>query len=212
MTGDQLYELTTELNGNNPMNEDVFYSLLNMAKGRREMSRDWCVLRTFDSSITFSSSDDYTSTKALPSRFLRVYQFIDQYGSDVGGVYLITSSGSRVKLDPIPFAKRYDYKDVEGYYYIDHKNSTIGRTGATAGTLHLYFLQGTEDIDGDSSWSFPSYAHPLLAVDVVILQKGIIDWDTVNQSQIPISEKLVSELESSLNVWDARLQQAELGV
>lgn len=213
MTPAELVTLNTNLLGGNAMDIDLFYQLANMAKNQREMMRDWMVLRTLDSTITFSSSDDYTSTKTLPARFLRTYTFYDSQGN-LRGPYIVTASGSKVELKPIKFAERYDYRNIEGYYYIDVKNGKIGRTGLTAGTLTIPYLQGTPDFDEGSSsiWSFPDFAIPLLAYDVAIEQKGGIDWDRVNASQIPYNERKLKQIETNLATWDARLQQAELGV
>lgn len=211
MTGAEQFALATELNGSVPIDETLFYQLLNMKKGQREMARDWVVLRTFDNSITFTSADDYEDTKTLPARFLRVYSPTSRDGVKPG-IFIVDSAGSPHPLTTIPFVDRYAHKDVDGYCYFDIKNGKVGRTGTLAGTLHLYFLQGTEDIASGSTWSFPSYAHPLLAYDVVISHKGGIDWDTVNANQVPFNAADVRQLEQSLNMWDAQLQQAELGV
>ena len=210
MNGAALYILTKQLLNFN-LDEDLFYQLLNMAKNQREMMRDWMLLRTIDTSITFSSSDDYTGTKSLPARFLRTYPFRDQYGN-IAGPRIITSASQKVALDPIKFAEAYDYRNSEGKYYLDIKNSKIGRTGLTAGTLHLPYLQGTEDITSTRTWEFPTFAHPLLAYDVAIEHKGGIDWDTVNANQIPYNKRKLDMLDANLATWDARLQQAELGI
>lgn len=213
MNGADLYTLNTKLLGGRSIDQDMFYQLVNMQKNLREMSRDWMKLRTEDTTIIFSSSDTYTSTKPLPTRFLRTYSFYDQYGN-LAGPFIINSNGSKIPLKPIKFEQRYDYKDTPGYYYIDVKNSTIGRTGSTVGTLHLFFLQGTPDIDADSPWGLPpadSYG-ALLAYDVAVEQKGGIDWDTVNANQVPFNQRKINQLEANLATWDARLQQAELGV
>lgn len=212
MTGDQLYTINTQLLSGATVDEDLFYQFLNMYKDMLESSRDWMILRTFDSSITFSSSDDYTSTKTLPARFLRTYTFYNSRGEEQPGVYIIDSAGNKQPLKPIKFEERFAYKDIEGFYYVDVKNSKIGRTGLLAGTLHLFFLQGSADIDTDSTWAFPSFAHPLLPIKVAIDQKGGIDWDTVNANQVPYNANTIKQIESALNMWDARLQQAELGI
>lgn len=207
LTYDELNTLTTELLGGQNLGETLFSQLLNMAKNRRESSRDWVILRSFDSSISFSSSDEYDDTQTLPARFLRVYSA----DPSESGVFLVNGS-ERTPLSPIPFVQRYNYKDTDGYYYIDHKNNKIGRTGTKSGTLHLYFLQGSEDIADGTSWTFPDFAHPLLAFDVAVIHKGGIDWDTVNANQVPYNRLTIRELESQLAMWDARLQQQELGV
>lgn len=211
MTGSELYILTTQFLGGQTLDETLFYQLLNSAKDRREMMRDWMVLRTRDTSITFTSADTYLTGKTLPDRFLRVYTSFDEDGlSDT--VFLVTSSGAKVPLQPIKQSQAYEYRNDEGYYYIDIKNGTISRTGTTAGTLWLYYLQGTEDISETGEWDFPAYSHPLLAYDVAVEQKGGIDWDTINANQVPFNQRKIQQLELSLATWDSLLQKAELGV
>ena len=212
MNGETLYTLTTNLLGGNALDEDLFYQLLNLAKNQREMMRDWMKLRTYDTSITFTASDTYLTGKSLPERFLRTYSF----DPDNSGVFIVTAEGAKMPLSPISMSQRYDYRNMEGYYYIDHANSTISRTGAIAGTLHLNYLRGTVDITENTEWSmlpdsFTSAA-ALLAYDVAMEQKGGIDWDRVNASQIPYNQRKLQSLETNLATWDARLQQAEIGV
>lgn len=211
MTGDLLKTFYENLGG--PSLDSVFfYQLVNMKKNALENSRDWMTLRKFDSSITFSSSDDYTATKSLPARFLRTYTVFDRIGLEQPGVYIVDGNGAKYPLKPIPFANRFDYKDVDGYYYIDVANNKIGRTGTLAGTLHLFFLQGTEDISSSSEWAFPTFAHPLLSYEVVIEQRGGMDWDRIAANQVPFNRDTVNKLQYQLSLWDSQLQQAELGV
>lgn len=211
MTGAEIYTLATGLNSGLAVDEDLFYIILNMMRARREDSRDWMVLRSFDSSKSFAASDTYLSTKSLPDRFIRAYAPYKDGAQP--GVFIVDSAGSRHELNPIAFAERFNVKDTDGYYYIDHKNNAIGRTGTLAGTLHLYYLQGNVDIVAAGTWTgFPTFAGPLLAYDVIVEQKGGIDWDTINANQVPFNASTVRKLEGELNMWDARLQQAELGV
>lgn len=213
MDGSELYTLCTNLLGGNALDEELFYQLINMQKNMREMSRDWMKLRKIDTSITFTSSDTYLSGKTLPARFLRTYGFYDQYGN-LAGPFIVTSSGSKVPLKPLKLAEMYDNRNVEGYYCIDVANGTIVRTGSTAGTLQLPYLQGSADIAEGVAWGLPpsdGYG-AILAYDVAVEQKGGIDWDTINASQVPFNQRKINQLEANLATWDARLQQAELGV
>ncbi len=212
MNGEELKTLNTGFLSGTEMEETLFYQLLNMVKDMFEASRDWMILRSFDSTITFTASDDYTGTKTLPSRFLRVYTPVDGSTGEQTGVYIVDSSGRKNALKPIKFASRFDYKDVDGYYYLDIKNNKIGRTGTLEGTLHLFFLQGTAEIEATTTWEFPTWVHPRLAVDVAIMHKGGIDWDTVNANQVPYNQKLISDIESRVIQWDTNLQLSELGV
>ncbi len=211
MTLTELRTLCTSILGGYTIDTDLFGTLLQMAKNRREMSRDWMKLRAIDVSQSFTASDDYTSTKALPARFLKIYR-PSMRDLDNTGVALITSGGDITYLEPIDIGQRYQFKDQDGFYYIDHANNTIGRTGVVAGTLQLNYIQGSVDIDDTTEWAFPEYAHPLLAFDVAIQQKGGIDWDVVSSFSVPYNQTTVRELETSLAMWDANLQQAALGL
>lgn len=211
MTGSELYTLNTQLLGGNAMDETLFYQLLNNAKDIREKMRDWMRLRTEDTSIVFTASDTYLSTKSLPARFIRPYQFYDEYGC-LAGPFLITAQGDKMPLKPIKFEQRYDYRNTEGYYYLDMKNNTIGRTGTTAGTLHLFFIQGSVDISALTTWALSDIGGVMLAYDVAIEQKGGIDWDRVNASQTPYNQRRIRQIEANMATDDARLQQNELGV
>lgn len=198
--------------GGQSIDSVLFFQLLNMKKNLLEAKRDWMILRDFDSTLTFTAADDYTGSKSLPARFLRVYTPYDARQEEQTGVYIVDSAGNRNPLKPIPFARRFEYKDTNGYFYIDVKNSKIGRTGTLAGTLHLFFLKGTADIEAGTTWEFPTFSHPLLAYEVAIEQKGGIDWDRVNANQVPYNKNTSNEIMSGLNMWDSRLQQTELGV
>ena len=207
MNGATLYTLSTSLLGGNAMDETLFYQLLNQAKNQREIMRDWVKLRNYDTSITFSSSDTYLTGKTLPTRFLRTYGFYPD-----SGAFIVTSDGAKLPLSPISMSERYDKRNDEGYYYIDHTNGTISRTGSTAGTLHLNYLKGSADIDESTSWALSQLGGPLLVYDVVIEMKGGIDWDRINASQIPYNQRKLLQLEMNMATDDARLQQAEAGV
>lgn len=214
MTGEELRTLNTNILSGKSMDSDLFYQLLNIAKNRREMMRDWAKLRTLSNSITFSASDTYLTGKTLPDRFLRIYTAFDRDTGASNGVFIVTTDGSQLFLKPIKQAEAYAYRNTQGYYYIDSKNGTICRTGNTSGTLYMYYLQGTVDVDAQSTeiWDFPSYSDALLAFDVAIDQKGGIDWDTVNANQVPYNQRKLQQIEMNLATWDAQMQQAELGV
>jgi len=207
MTRDEIYTLATSLNGGDQMDDELFDSLLAMAKDTREMERDWMKLRTVDRTITFASADTYLTTKSLPERFLRTYT-IDPYDS---GVFIVDSEGAKHPLTQISLEEAYDHRTTEGYFYLDLANDAICRTGSLAGTMHMHFLKGSGAIEGDTEWSFPSFAHPLLAFDIITINKGQIDWDTINQSQVQFTFATIRKLEGRLAMWDARLQQAALG-
>lgn len=202
MTKTEIKTLLTSILGGISMDDDVFNTFLQMAKNRRESSRDWMKLRVVDTSITFTTSDTYTTGKTLPARFLKLYK----------DPFIVDANGGRLDLQPIQLEDAYAYKDSEGFYYIDHANSTISRTGTTAGTLYLPYLRGTADISDSLEWIFPTFAHPLLAFDIAIIQKGGIDWDTVSANQVAYNKETIEMLSNELDMWDADLQVSAIGV
>ncbi len=214
MTAEELRTLNTNFLGGKELDVDLFYQLANAEKNRREMMRDWMMLRTLDTSNSFSGSDTYLSTKTLPDRFLKIPLIFDRDTGKNCAVQLIGSDGAQTFLQPIRKDQAYQRRNDDGYYYIDIKNGTISRTGTRAGTLYLNFIQGTVDFDDNSAsiWDFPDFADVLIAYDVAIQQKGGIDWDTVNANQVPYNQRMIDRAWMSLCTWDAQLQQAELGV
>lgn len=214
MTGTEMQDFTTALLGGTELGDTIFFQLANMRKGMLEAKRDWVVLRNFDNSKSFTSADDYTSTKALPDRFSRVYSPYDSRSGQQPGVYLVESSGAKFPLNPIPFASRYDYKDLDGYYYIDWSTGSpvIGRTGTIAGTLHVFYIRNTVDLAAAVTWIFPEWSHPVIPFEVAITHKGGMDYDLINSSQVPFNKEDAQIIESRLAMWDAQLQQAEIGV
>lgn len=212
MTGTDMQTFETDLLGGAAIGDTLFYVLANMQKGLIEASRDWMILRAFDNSQSFSTSDDYQTTKPLPANFSRTYSPYDAMSGQQPAVFLVDSSGFKYALNPIPFASRYDKKDVDGFYYLDMLNNAIGRTGSQAGTLHLYFIQNTADLDAGRTWEFPVWAHPLIPLNVAVSYKGGIDYDLVNASQTSFNRADAQAIVSRLAFWDAQLQQQELGV
>ena len=212
MTGTEMQAFNTQLLAGAAMDETFFYQSINMQKGLLEAARDWMVLRAYDNSIAFTAADDFESTKTLPARFSRLYTPYDSQSGYQPAVAIIDANGNKTPLNPVSFASRYDKRETDGYYYLDMLNGKIGRTGTLAGTLHLYFIQNTEDISAGNTWLFPDYAHPILPYKVAISSKGGIDYDTINASQVPFNREDARVIEARLAMWDAQLQQQEIGV
>lgn len=207
-----MHVFNTGLLSGTVLEDTFFFQNTNMQKGLLEAKRDWMVLRDFDNSQSFTSADDYQSTKELPDRFSRLYTPYDAREGAQPSVFIVDAAGNKTPLNPIAFASRYDKKDVAGFYYLDILNGKIGRTGSLAGTLHIYFIRNTADIDSDRVWEFPDWAHPYLPFRVAVTHKGGVDYDIINGSQVPFNADDAKTILSRLDMWDAQLQQQELGV
>lgn len=209
MTGQELWDLNTSILGGRQMGDTLFFQLVNMAKRSRESKRPWARLRTEDTSMSFSQSD--VSEKDLPADFIKTYE----YRPGKGKLQLIDSDGNVEQMTQIDFEERHKYATQFGYFYINQGTSKLGITGTPdrAYTAHLFYIAATPSITLTTSWSkFPEDYHPVLAFDVAIINKGGIDWDTVNANQVPYNASTIRDLESSMAMWDAELQQSSLNL
>ncbi len=205
MTGQQLKDLTTELLGGRELGDTLFLQLLNMAKGIIEGERDWRYLLTEDSANSAAAGDTYLTMKTIPSRFL----------FPVSRDPVVLRNGtSVVTYQTIGFTKRHDNQLTPGLVYFDYKNSQFALCGGVsqAYTIYLYYIAESADLTLTTSWTFPTFAHPLLAYYVAALHKGGIDYDDVNRLMAPENRSIVDTIRRRLVQWDDKLKRLELSV
>src|SRR3989304_1130489 len=97
------------------LDTDFTYQLMNIAKQKIELERDWAWLVVEDSSKTRSSGDTCTTMKAPPTDFLRP---LDLFVETIG------------PYTPIPFTRRRAYQYQSLVYYLDYKNSQFALCGS----------------------------------------------------------------------------------
>lgn len=140
------------------LDDTLELQLANLAKTEIEEDRDWEFLVTLDESISSSSSDTYTTSHALPTRFLRP---LDE------GLYI---GNDQIPYILFPYKQRDRYKNIARRWYIDHKNSLYYIAGTNiSGTHHHFYIGGTADITTGQAWTFPSRFHPILPIKMAEL-------------------------------------------
>jgi len=198
MTGKDLKEMADGLI-DDVIEETLFYQLLNIAKTNLEEKKDWEYLKTVDSSNSVSSVTTYLTEINLPTRF-----------RSVARMYLSIDSSS-VDSDPlmgIKYEEREKFQNAGGRYYVDYANGTFSLTGtfSTIRTIHLFYLQYTEDIEKDTSPTFPDRFHSILAFLVAGYYTAGVDADDIYARMSPAHRFAAKELETAMNMWDNKIK------
>jgi len=197
MTGSELLVFTESLLDNSTIDNDLFYILANVAKTRIEEERNWKILET-EQTDTASVGDTFESMKDLP----------DDFGNDIA-LYL---ADTPVWYQPVPYARRYLYKDSSRRYYIDLASDQYALTGKTSSTqtIHLVYRKVSETITSTVEWDFPSRFHALLGFLVAEMHKAGVDYDQTNALQAVQTRADAKALWEAMMLWDDNLRLREL--
>lgn len=197
MTGQELLDFLNNLLDDS-IDQDFGLELLNNAKNIIEMDRPWRMLLKEDSSNTFSSSDDYLTSKSLPSDFLY----------DVRVLLGKEDEDSYIELEPIPFERRREYANTGGKYCIDFANSVmyICDSVSETYTIYLYYIYQTSDITLTTEPVWPERFHKLVAFLAAELYKAGVDFDDVNVNQALAHNKQAILLFNAMKYWDNKLK------
>ncbi len=207
MNGSELEDLCTEINGGDSIGTTLLTSLLNTAKSMVEELRPWMVLRATDTSKTVYTSGTWQTAIDLSTitRFNRFYE------STSAPIKLFDGNNGIEPYYLRPFEDRLYLKDINNTCVYDDANQDLYLNGrpSFSGTLYINHIKNTPDIDLSSSssvWSFPTYAHPLLAFMAVAIHKGGIDFDTVNERMAPENRATAATILKTLEMWDNQKQ------
>ena len=148
MTGANLKEFVENLLDGSTIASDLFYVLANVAKTRIEEERNWKILETEQATKTTGVGDTFLSMKDLP----------DDFGNDIA-LYL---ADTPVWYQPIPYSRRYLYKNASRKYYIDLANNQYALTGKVSASqiIHLVYRKVSTTITSDVFWDFPERTLP----------------------------------------------------
>ena len=197
MTGTEVIEMFENIIDDEP-DAEFEVDLLNLAKDEIESEREWEYLKTIDTSITWATSDVYTTQHSLPSGFLTPIS-----------VYV---AGRIHPWVAIPMEHRERFKDLYGRYFIDHLQAKIHFTGVTsqARTITLCYIKSTSDLTISTSWAFPSKFHKMLAFKMAELYQQGVDVDDLSarMGQKNFQQYLV--LRRAMEQWDATLKMASM--
>lgn len=221
MNGEELRQLTTELLDGREIGASKYAYLLTVHKMKRERMRPWMALRTIDTSKTWTSADDYTTLKALPTGFIKPFNARHVDGQGVKRTPVVLKAGDDILYPtPVPIGSHHMYKDVAGHVYFDFAQSKFGFTGSAEKTytVYLHYIKKTTDpaLDGSDldnwTWDLSDEDSPILAYDIAIAQKGGIDYDEINARMVQYQGADARELWRGMVKWDDELQRASLGL
>jgi hypothetical protein len=203
MTGQEQYDLFTQLLGGETIDTDYFLVLLNASKSLRENARPWRKLIREDTANSASPSDTYLTMRDLPATFRR---------SLPRRTLFLEANSSQTEYEEILFEQRGDYRDSPGYFYIDHFNSQYGICGqiAQASTIRLFFVSASPEITLATSWIFPAEFHKGIVFDAAAMHQLGADYDDVNARKGNANAVLGERIASSMAIWDAELQRSAL--
>jgi hypothetical protein len=209
MTGTELQTLSTEINGGASIGSTLLLQFLNLAKTLVEQQRPWMVLRHTDTSKSATTGNTWQTAIDLST----IDRFNRFYGEKP--IKLFDGTNRVSKFVQVPWDRRLEFKDQPNTFVYDEANQTLYLNGTVpfAGTLYIDHIKDSEDIDADTSWSFPSWAHPLLAFYAVGMHKGGVDYDDINARMAPDNRAQATLILQQLAVWDNEKQlQAQQNV
>lgn len=223
MNGKQLQNLTSELLDGRDIGPSKYVTLLKARKRLREALRPWMVLRTVDTSKTYTGADNFETLKDLPVDFVVPYNAFKPpglHGPDRTPLVLV-SGETQIYTFPTILGSHILNKDRNHMHYFDYAQQKYGITGKAqlSYTVHLHYIKTTTDPKDDGSdldaWTWdldPSgQFSPLLAYDIAIQQKGGIDYDEINARMVQYHGIDVREMSRSMIFWDDTLQRSALG-
>ncbi len=207
MTGQETYDLVTEIRGGRPMDETVFYTLANLAKSTLERARAWRILVKKDSSKSSTSATTYDTSFALPTGFLmtlprRTLKLVNA-----------SSPTNIIELTEVLWEQWDEFKNSGGYFTIDHANAVYYVSSIVSATYtHRFSFIGTSTtIAAGTSWVFPAEFHPAIAFDVAARDELGIDYDDINARQGNANLLMVETIKRSAIKWDDTLVRSALG-
>ena len=204
-TGTALYEFLTLLNGGATIDLTLATILVDNAKAILEEERPWEVLRKTDSSLSVTTANTWQTAIDLST----ITDFSMFYGETLK-IFDGTTKISYLRL--IPFDRRLENKDNSGTACYDENSKTLYINGTVAfnGELHIPYISTSTEIDLESAsavWTaFPSRFLPILGYYAVQINKGAVDYDSINRQMMPEHREVFRALKNALFEWDNNKQ------
>lgn len=227
MTPNELITLCTNLNGGATIDTDLLQSLVNQGRTILFSERDWMFLRKTDSSISVSQNNDPWNTSVSISGITDFLRFFNiEKGRRSYSIVLYDSATDRKEYyRQVPFSRRLEYKDTPNTFVHDILGKKIYFNSQIpfSGTLYISYIHTPEEIDlvtttGSNlttsmetagTMPTPETYHPLLGYYAVGINKGAIDYDSINREMLPNNQIVLNSLKNAIEKWDTNLQLSE---
>jgi hypothetical protein len=208
-TGSELTTFITSLNAEANIDATLLDVLVDNARTIIEEERPWMVLRKTDTSKTVTTANTWQTAIDLST----ISDFSRFYMNQDGVVIKLFDGNNRVDYITLKsFDQRLEYKDVSGtaVYDANTKQLYINGTVAFAGTLYIPYIATSTAIDLTSTsavWSsFPSRFLPVLGYYAIGINKGAIDYDSINREMLPENRATLNALKNAMEKWDNEMQ------
>lgn len=209
-TGNELADFVTSLNGDAELDDTLLGVLVNNARAILEEERPWMVLRRTDTSKTVTTGNTWQTAIDLSTitDFSRFYgDFPIRLFDGVNGVEYFQRK---------PTDRRLEYKDVSHTFIFDDRTKQLYINGSIpfSGTLYINYVSTSSDVDvtSDSAqWSvFPERFYPILGYYAIGINKGAIDYDSINREMLPVNADVLDALKKAMEKWDDALQESSI--
>jgi hypothetical protein len=212
-TGAELTTFITSLNAEADIDATLLDVLVDNARTIIEEERPWMVLRKTDTSKTVTTANTWQTAIDLST----ISDFSRFYMNQDGVVIKLFDGNNRVDYITLKsFDQRLEYKDVSGtaVYNANTKQLYINGTVAFAGTLYIPYMATSTAIDltSDSAvWtSFPARFLPVLGYYAIGINKGAIDYDSINREMLPENRATLNALKNAMEKWDNEMALATI--
>lgn len=221
MTPEELATLCTGINGGAPIDAELLQSLVMQGRTILFSERDWIFLRRTDTTISVTTNLDSWNT---PISISSITDFLRFYNTDLGqqsySIALHDEATDRTEyFRQVPWSKRLEYKKVPNTFVHDMAGKKVYFNGQIpfAGVLHINLIMNPVEIDitletsmeTDGSMPCPKIYHPILAYYAVGINKGAIDYDSINREMLPNNQAVLGSLKNAMEKWDTNLQLDE---
>ena len=212
-TGAELTTFITSLNAEADIDATLLDVLVDNARTVIEEERPWMVLRKTDTSKTVTTANTWQTAIDLST----ISDFSRFYMNQDGVVIKLFDGNNRVDYITLKsFDQRLEYKDVSGtaVYNANTKQLYINGTIAFAGTLYIPYMATSTAIDLTSTsavWtSFPARFLPVLGYYAIGINKGAIDYDSINREMLPENRATLNALKNAMEKWDNEMALATI--
>ncbi len=190
MTGDELKTLAESIEDGQVFDDDLFYSLLEIAKTNLESERFWQYLLALDDSNVAPSGNSSVGI-SLPADFAEDYKLL---------------VGTDAEYFPVRFEEQHLYRNASRRYYLDLANEQYFLLGnVKSDTIYFYYKKFTPAITENTSPLFPVRFHPILAFMVVGYHQTGVDSDDLFARMGPVNRAEALAIKNSMISWDTNL-------
>lgn len=210
MNGAALFTAVTSLVAGFNLDQTLFLQMVNTARFRREMMRQWMRLRKYDySQVLAQQNASITFPPAISSRINVPADFM--YLNRDGEITLYNNNNQFETYTEIPMNIAIPYLQTNNVFFIDHAAGFIYFLGniATQYTAFIPYQANFGDITLATSWqNIPTDFHMLLAYDVAAMYRLGVSYDDINARNAESNAQQAELLYQSMCVWDDTLQRS----